>query len=973
MPHVRSFVASPGLLSLGLLAASLLPANLVDDFAAPGLAGWSSRNNARLERDEEGAETPGSLRVTLDFAEANYAWTYHTFATPQDAAAIVGVMFHLRGDGSPHLVRAVLKGQRHGEEQFVAQTATNLNNRDWQRVFVPLDAFPGFLPDRPANLTVVGFAAFQSGGDNAAEFRVDNVRLVGRHEAAPAPRLLQPEDDFAGRTPPELAWEPVADATGYRVTLAPDADFAETRAFTVTEPRLRLADVPEGRWHWRVEALGDQFLLALPSPARRLTFDTTPPRVLQVEPRPERLRLIFDDELTEAPEVRINGAAPASPPTVEDTQVLVDPDGLLAAGPVELTVRGAVNRVGLRQETVQTLAVTVPDWLPLVEDRSQRITRASVRPEDLDWFGRQALGARSELSEALRATTWIANAIDGVVGSETFGWQASHRYRSNPQNPSPWDRPFNSRIMEAIYTPILAYTLDRPFNPYYADPNLRRRLEVALAYWLDLQGENGGMPEYRGFGSEELPSTSFGIEFLVEVYAKLRDEPAFDRALVERLLAATKRMAEWSATPGQHSTEQGYHYSNQYCGALYGMWRLWELTGEERFRRMYDERLDAWIENAQRSGFWYEADGVETFGYSRITEWAMDRIYLLNNDPRIRDSLERYYRWCALNTVVEQDERTFIMDNLGHARTSANGPRGDVGFYNHIATHLPSARPWATSYAMSEAERAEHTAAWLAAPVTDEQPFPPAQHAYNPFAPYMYFTPHGLHTITEEERLAALRELPTLARERFTVHVHSEWGNDHYLFARRPGIYATLHWGIPNHKQGKEVGLVWLPGFGTLLRSYNDSPNWAACTRVGEHSTYKQPIANPDIQRGGDTDPITVTARYENPPVTKSWTVADGGFALRVAAPNGAIEQIPIYLAADDTLLLDGQPFAPGQPIDTMRTLRVQRGDSTAEIVFEKPVQASLRRIYNLAQGAVHMLRVQLPENGLAVHLRTLP
>ncbi|MBT7161636.1 MAG: hypothetical protein HN904_02600, partial [Victivallales bacterium] len=352
----------------------------------------------------------------------------------------------------------------------------------------------------------------------------------------------------------------------------------------------------------------------------------------------------------------------------------------------------------------------------------------------------------------------------------------------------------------------------------------------------------------------------------------------------------------------------------------------------------------------------------------------LDRLYQLNDDPRLRTSLERYYRWCALNTVVELDERTFIMDNLAHTRTSANGPRGDVGYYNHIATKLPAARAWATSFAMTKAERAQRTAAWLATPVTADAPFPPSQSAYNPFSPYMYFSPHGLHTITEEERLAAVRALPTVAKERFTHYVHSAWGDDHYLFARRSGVYATLHWGQPNHNQGKEVGLVWLPGFGTLLRSYNNRLDWAACTRVGKTSTFKQTIANPDIQRGEDTEPLTVTARYPNLAITKSWTVADGDFALRVAAPAGAVEQIPLYLAKDDALLLDGKPFVPGQPIiGSKRVLRVRRGHASAELAFDQPVEVTMQRVYGLARGAVHILRVRLPESGLAIHLRSVP
>ena len=45
---------------------------------------------------------------------------------------------------------------------------------------------------------------------------------------------------------------------------------------------------------------------------------------------------------------------------------------------------------------------------------------------------------------------------------------------------------------------------------------------------------------------------------------------------------------------------------------------------------MFDTRLDYWLENAQPSLFWLEGDGVETFAYSQVTEWEMDRLLILS-------------------------------------------------------------------------------------------------------------------------------------------------------------------------------------------------------------------------------------------------------------------------------------------------------------------------------------------------------
>jgi ferric-dicitrate binding protein FerR (iron transport regulator) len=71
-----------------------------------------------------------------------------------------------------------------------------------------------------------------------------------------------------------LAWDPVPEATGYRVELARDAAFSDKWfSYEVQATRMPLPDVfSGGRWYWRVSALDERGNTGLPS--RVFGFDT---------------------------------------------------------------------------------------------------------------------------------------------------------------------------------------------------------------------------------------------------------------------------------------------------------------------------------------------------------------------------------------------------------------------------------------------------------------------------------------------------------------------------------------------------------------------------------------------------------------------------------------------------------------------------------------------------------------------------
>ena len=623
-------------------------------------------------------------------------------------------------------------------------------------------------------------------------------------------------------------------------------------------------------------------------------------------------------------------------------------------------------------QTAATAATT--KVLPLVPNRFA-MKKEQWTPADRAWIERDAITQSPNLVATLAGVADLANGIEGDPASPTYGWYKTNLYRRGHRGPT------NSRLMEPVYTLAWAYTLNKPWNPYYRDVALRERMEAGIAFWLTLQGKDGGFSENGGKGAQELPSTSFVLEFLVEMYEMLDKDGTADPKLRAQLFDSIQRAVVWSATD-KGAINQGVHYSNQYCGALYAMYRLWELTGDQKWKTMFDTRLDYWLENAQPALFWLEGDGVETFAYSQVTEWEMDRLLMLTKDPRILESFRKYYEWCSLNTLPENDGVTFVMDIAGNERTTPKELPNLVGYYNHIMSVLPEARPFETRYNMTDAEREKHIADWFVNPI------PPADRptgrdmtsGYHPFHNYpMYFEPLGMWTQSDAERRAQMLKLPTLSQPRFTRYFNVEAGKDGYLFARRPGVYATMHWGRSNGRQIKGLGLVWLPGFGTLIRPSNEDARNSYVTQMGKENTFRKSIVDFKLPASFDTaapdgtveaGDLRFSSDYDGKGISKSFAITDNAIEVTTRVGEAATEQIPLYLDAEDTISVDGKTwdYKSGDAVAFAgRTLRVKRvcGGQTAyaTLEFGASTTGNIQRSYDLARGGIYMLSVAVPAN----------
>src|SRR4051812_12085927 len=75
------------------------------------------------------------------------------------------------------------------------------------------------------------------------------------------------------------------------------------------------------------------------------------------------------------------------------------------------------------------------------------------------------------------------------------------------------DPSYNARVLENYETLALFYCTNRPWNPYYASPALRQRLEAVLEFWCSIQGPQGQFSEYAPKRWGTAP-TAFATKFM---------------------------------------------------------------------------------------------------------------------------------------------------------------------------------------------------------------------------------------------------------------------------------------------------------------------------------------------------------------------------------------------------------------------------------------------------------------------------
>ena len=531
------------------------------------------------------------------------------------------------------------------------------------------------------------------------------------------------------------------------------------------------------------------------------------------------------------------------------------------------------------------------------------------------------------------------------------------------------NQPHNARIMESILSLAFFYATDRPWNPYRGDPAVRARLEAALDFWTREQSEDGRFSEYAP-ERWSLAPTAFATKFMGETLRLLHQGPPIDPALYRRVVEADRRALVAVLTiPDlyEHGRRFSNQYSNVWAGALAYI-ALYPDTGMERELRA---RLRQAVGDHQSpAGYFYEADGPD-WGYDVSTHHSgffMAWRYARGTDlaGEFIEPLRRWYEWLGYNAVPEPGESALTLNRAIETRqrrsvvAEAGPAEAETG--NPLSAELVAARMLGPTqeellrrHAQQRTELARH---W---PHVE----PLAVGTFRAFSPYAFLHRSDPRWYpTEVERRTAVTALRHQTDVRFTHQRTDARKPIVFSFVRRPAYYAAFTTGETTTAQQRYgLGLLWIPGTGSVLQSQTAGLGTAWGTRVADtnvvyeattfagtfrvrDSVVAPAVGNRDLPGGDYRIDYPLGARG-----MKTVVFGERGLHVAVEHPGNFVEQLPLLVLPADAFVA-----RPGR-------IELSRGPARLAVRWT-PVTSPTVDSTDQRSGARGVLAVAIPATG---------
>ena len=535
--------------------------------------------------------------------------------------------------------------------------------------------------------------------------------------------------------------------------------------------------------------------------------------------------------------------------------------------------------------------------------------------------------------------------------------------------------PFNARVMENYHSLAFFYGYEAPWNIYYKDPEVLRRLELALNYTFDLMGENGAIPEYAtaDMDTPMLAPSSFGMEYMAGCLEVAGD--VLPEGLKKRLVEQARKAAVYVLT-SEESWDHARAFTNQFLGSMSGGARLARLTDDAGLMALVEKAGDALLEEGSfmsPMGFMYENSGPETFAYFFVTLHRLIPLYHEWPDARVLEVLRRHCAWMSRWMLLEPDGETVILAGSHQTRTGGGyrlstrsqggigallatkdqAPRTQNGL-EKLLTDGSDERRFIKLFLGSQEAEEEKRKAWEA----EEDPMGVCRgralrQGYNPVSTLALYPPY----VPPETEIAQVRgSLPCLEEKPFCQTQEDDRGNQ-YVFIRFPTYYTGLAFATRRSTAQHGPGFLWLDGGGTVILSENGERACWETAAGGKGTSKATALAEVREGRGGHE----VILRYDEPALRKAYVYRPEGIDVQISARGGnATERIPLLLREDDVVHLDyGRCPAGGMSSRVLgvvtQTLGIERGGKRLlTFDFGAPVHASLKPAYD-ADGYVRV------------------
>ena len=514
----------------------------------------------------------------------------------------------------------------------------------------------------------------------------------------------------------------------------------------------------------------------------------------------------------------------------------------------------------------------------------------------------------------------VANAV--VLEGEQRGWITLSVWRGDGNQ-----RTYNARVLESQLSLAYFYCVKRPWNPYYANPAVRARLEAMLERWCNMQSPDGKFSEYAE-GRWGLAPTAFATKFTGETLRLLAGGPPIDAALHERVRQA-QRKALLITFSDPDLLEHGRSYANQFSNAFAGALAWLALFPEDNeVRTALMERMKAAATELQSpAGYFYESDGPD-WGYNLSThqsnlhiEWHYARSTPF--EPLVLEEVRRFYDWLSWNAVIDPDGSGFVLNRAIETRQRRPWQDVDEDVQSRNFSTVPQAE--VVELARAFVPNREQESARIRQMRTELEtnwPNVPALEAGNfrAFGPYAFLHRSMVHWLpSAAQQVEARAQLPYQPNGRY-AHLRADSRHDvQFLYVRRPNYYVAFNAGEQiNAQQRYGLGLLWAPGTGTLTQSQTSSDEAVWGTSMdGRNAPYEAGDLRATIEVNGEAVRPGPGARdLGNGDVTVRYPLGEQGrktlrfdndrIRIQTEHPGAFSEFVPLTTREGDNLRIDG-------------------------------------------------------------------
>ena len=384
------------------------------------------------------------------------------------------------------------------------------------------------------------------------------------------------------------------------------------------------------------------------------------------------------------------------------------------------------------------------------------------------------------------------------------------------------NQPYNASVLESHLCISYFYCTKAKWNPYYGMDSVRDRLEAMIGYLLSLQLEDGTFPEY-GVGKSNLAATAFFTKFMSETIRLLKNGPAFDQALFQRMVTAN-RNAIYATLTKENLIHHGHSFSNQFTNVWAGGIAHISMYPDSEIEELLLKSMQGALGKLQsEAGFYYEKDQPD-WGYTLNTHNSNDRYawFFARNtafEPLLIEHTKRFYEWLSYNCLREPDGSGFLFNRAIESRQR-------LPFKTNIETELAEKVELARAFTLDKDEVAENAEArrktWTSKWPNYAEIDLNRSGSYTPYS--FLFENVTKWNPSKEEKQAQLKELPYIKHKRF-IHQRMDFRTQLVnIYIRRENYYCAFNSGAPYSDQQRfGLGFLYDNEAGMLIQSQSAS------------------------------------------------------------------------------------------------------------------------------------------------------